>query len=482
MNTKVSSKERGQSLVLVALASVALVAAVALSVDGGNAYNQRRVAQNAADAGAVAGTYEVYQQHKSPANTWNEVSTRMKINEAAEEIGIADTNGIAGDAINDNIQAFFTDESGDVVRNATGDPCIVNGGNCGGNGQAKWGIRVVAVRHFPGYFSSIIGWDTLKVQAGAVSVTHRGAEVNDEQFALFADYQNNACNQPYPVHVSGATVNITGNVHSNTSVKITGSSTTISQGALSYVVSTQCGGPCPGQPILQLPDPITHFVYPDHDRIKSLVLAQSQAYRPGNPPSGYYATGQSVRNGETMNFGSEARPYTYINGDFEIKNGGISQLYGIIYVNGDVTINPDQVTVHAGPAVVDTQICGGPQGMTKRLSIVASGTIKITQGQLHLDAAPFIDPSFNELKDNTIMFFSNYTATSCSPTIDISGESSYFRGSIIAPRGGISVSGSRNVIVGAVIGNTIDISGSQSTIEYRPECSPPQPDWIELVH
>lgn len=47
--------ERGQTLVIVAVLVIALVGFLALSIDVGNIYAQRRFAQNAADAGALAG-------------------------------------------------------------------------------------------------------------------------------------------------------------------------------------------------------------------------------------------------------------------------------------------------------------------------------------------------------------------------------------------------------------------------------------------
>jgi len=47
--------ERGQALVIVALILTALLAILALSIDGGLTYFQRRIAQNAADAAALAG-------------------------------------------------------------------------------------------------------------------------------------------------------------------------------------------------------------------------------------------------------------------------------------------------------------------------------------------------------------------------------------------------------------------------------------------
>jgi Flp pilus assembly protein TadG len=46
--------ERGQALIIIALALVGLVGMVALAVDGGNVFLDRRTAQNAADSAALA--------------------------------------------------------------------------------------------------------------------------------------------------------------------------------------------------------------------------------------------------------------------------------------------------------------------------------------------------------------------------------------------------------------------------------------------
>ena len=57
MNTRLAchKKDSGQALVLVALSLLGLIAMLALVLDGGNIYLQRRRMQNAADAGAMAG-------------------------------------------------------------------------------------------------------------------------------------------------------------------------------------------------------------------------------------------------------------------------------------------------------------------------------------------------------------------------------------------------------------------------------------------
>lgn len=55
MNARRMISESGQSLVIIALGLIAFVAILALVLDGANAYAAKRQAQNAADAGAIAG-------------------------------------------------------------------------------------------------------------------------------------------------------------------------------------------------------------------------------------------------------------------------------------------------------------------------------------------------------------------------------------------------------------------------------------------
>jgi Tfp pilus assembly protein PilV len=64
--------ERGQALVLIVIGIIGLVGITALSIDGGNAYFDRRRAQNAADTAAMAaGLAKVRQLPSvSPADAW----------------------------------------------------------------------------------------------------------------------------------------------------------------------------------------------------------------------------------------------------------------------------------------------------------------------------------------------------------------------------------------------------------------------------
>jgi hypothetical protein len=63
MNPQRLKKEYGQSLVIIALGMIAFIAILALVLDGANAYAAKRQAQNAADAGALAGATYMCKNH-----------------------------------------------------------------------------------------------------------------------------------------------------------------------------------------------------------------------------------------------------------------------------------------------------------------------------------------------------------------------------------------------------------------------------------
>ncbi len=63
MKRFLKSEENGQTLIWVALGMIALMALVALAIDGANIYATRRQMQNAADSGALAGARELCLGH-----------------------------------------------------------------------------------------------------------------------------------------------------------------------------------------------------------------------------------------------------------------------------------------------------------------------------------------------------------------------------------------------------------------------------------
>ena len=102
--------EQGQSMIIIALVFVGLVVLAGLAVDGGNLFVQRRQAQAAADASTLAGTRLISHaiQTCSPIDMPAfDARLHRTINDYAEQNGIGDTNGIAGDEVNDNVVGYY---------------------------------------------------------------------------------------------------------------------------------------------------------------------------------------------------------------------------------------------------------------------------------------------------------------------------------------------------------------------------------------
>lgn len=129
MKTRRSCSESGQSLVLVALGFLAFVAILALVLDGGNAYAAKRQAQNAADAGALAGAQYLC-QHRN-------------------EIGV---EGAAAQKAKDYAGYNGADNYADVVIDLSG---------------AR--VDVTATVTKPTFFAGVIGFENVSPKADAAA-------------------------------------------------------------------------------------------------------------------------------------------------------------------------------------------------------------------------------------------------------------------------------------------------------------------------
>ncbi len=162
-----SSRQSGQSLVFVALAIVALVAMAGLIVDGGYAYAMRRQAQNAADAGALAGARALVSRiscdssgQPIPGSLGDDAAIAARINEYVERNGVSDTNGVPGDRVNTNVRRRYIDKDGNEI----GAQDI---------GEVKYvpanavGVRVTPRLTVPTFFMGIGGLNEVTVAATA---------------------------------------------------------------------------------------------------------------------------------------------------------------------------------------------------------------------------------------------------------------------------------------------------------------------------
>jgi hypothetical protein len=175
-------KSRGQSIVIIALSMILLVSVVALAVDGGSMYTQRRAAQNAADSAAIAGsklflTYLEAAVKIDPNPPDGTADQEHQIRTTIEQYAAA--NGVAANTI----QAYFIDAQKRIVsvqaNGNIGNPCGTSGGlspcQVGNNGEVPWnlgaiGVTVSGQAQTAAYFVRILGWNTISASARATSM------------------------------------------------------------------------------------------------------------------------------------------------------------------------------------------------------------------------------------------------------------------------------------------------------------------------
>jgi len=154
--TRAREESRGQVIVIMALALVALLSVVGLVIDGGNAFARQRATQNATDASAEAGAGQLLRRLArvpAPAAGWNaEVLAAVQAN--------ATQNGITGPLVIE-----YTDLQGNILGAVpgSGDPAA-----------NVAGVKVTASQTFDTFVSRVIGINQLTATTDATAVAGYG--------------------------------------------------------------------------------------------------------------------------------------------------------------------------------------------------------------------------------------------------------------------------------------------------------------------
>ena len=149
-------REPGQVIVLFAISLVAMLAMVAVTVDGGTLYLQRRTAQNAADAAALAGTRALQQAT---------VQNNSTIADAVCTYVLANSFGVTPTA-----RAYFVVTSGtnNLGPLALGVGCGPSPANWIPNGAS--GVHVdITIGPYNTYLAGIVGVRQLSAEASATA-------------------------------------------------------------------------------------------------------------------------------------------------------------------------------------------------------------------------------------------------------------------------------------------------------------------------
>ena len=142
-------REGGQVLALFAVGLLAIVAAVALVIDGGNAYANQRISQNGSDAAAEAGALVLAERLNGANRSDGDVRSAVDGVLAAMEMDVA------------NSHAEYTDIDGDVLG-------VVGDGGQPPSGAV--GVAVAGERDFDTFFARALGINELTATTRATAV------------------------------------------------------------------------------------------------------------------------------------------------------------------------------------------------------------------------------------------------------------------------------------------------------------------------
>jgi hypothetical protein len=501
MNKKeTQQQERGQSLVLVALAMIGLLAFAGLALDGGLAYTTRRVAQNAADSGAIAGTYELYQQKwQQLANEIDEDRILSEIHKVVESHGVPDTDTDDGQGngneINENVRAFYVGREagsgcsdtfdieyqklcklGQPGPNDPNDPNIP----CN-NTMAKQavGISIEVDMPFEPIFAGFIGWNGMEVSisnrstnfdqqtAAIVNAGDRG--FYGERWVIFAMDKGSTSGSSTFIEVDEDYQNDAdfafANVHSQGSFEVGNHDLPI-MGQVSYCVD--CSDCFRAQ--ITPPEQTQNYIdLPEFAQFATLAKERAEA-------ASTVENGDTIWGGPIDQFDIKPDGVWLIKGDFTVPEDFLAIVENaLIYVTGDVTIN----------------------GIfySRNLSIISDGAITINGTLINDSAYPNPFDMIEFQKYIPVLWSSVAGGNAISVTGDIPNDTggvfpndSNIVGAIIAEESTVSIA-SKNistVVKGSVIGNMVEIdsnadTGKHTRIQYNASFFPTQNDRIELL-
>lgn len=178
MKINLRKRERGQALVIIALALVGLAGMAGLVIDGGNVFLDRRNAQSAADSAVLAAAL-----------------TRVRGDGVPESMALkaAKENGYNNDGVTNNVEFHIPPVSGP------------------NKGKVEY-IQVIITSHVKTYVASIVGWRVITNQVTAVARTKQSEirEILNGQ-ALISLAATSNCINDVSFYIHGeATLDISG--------------------------------------------------------------------------------------------------------------------------------------------------------------------------------------------------------------------------------------------------------------------------------
>ena len=378
------STERGQALILIALAAIGLFGIAGLAIDGSAKFSDRRHAQNAADTAALAG---------SLAKVNGDSQWKLSALDRAE------SNGYDNDLVSNTVDVYACNEPGSDCGTAyEGNPSFV---------------KVVIVSHVNTYFARVVGIDQTQntVQSLAKSQQAYAGQLYDG-----ASIVGLAPDQCKTIWFSGnaQTMVLGGGVFSNSNldcgVTIQGSTNIDMDGGIDMVASgyTKSGNPPLGGISGGFSGGAAGYEYPPPEDMLPSPTCSGSASKSGNKMNPGNWSGTFPPNGvTTLNAGTYC-----VSGNFKLNGGDKLTGLGVtIYMqSGGISWNGGAEVKLSAPTSGDLAglLIYAPMSNTSAMSFNGNANSILT-GTIFMPAAPIaysgtgnLNPSYVQIIGYTI--------------------------------------------------------------------------------
>ncbi|NPV65878.1 MAG: hypothetical protein HPY64_01890 [Anaerolineae bacterium] len=417
---------------LVILALVGLLVILLAIVDGRSAAWNRYLAQNAAEASALAGAGSLQELLLTPGFVCDQTSDRL----IWERISLyADLNQVLDTTRELNVQAYYLsrDATGaliDLINPETGLPWQV-----GASGAvpcaALYGLHVEVYYPQDTLMIRLMGLKNTTIRAEAAATWDETAWCG-----TYVLYGLDTDTTTSPVSIVGSGLTISGGIHSSGGLTLRGGETPI---RLDSVFPVTIGAGAEASLVWEGVEPAQGLSPMSGDDILSPYLYRLQDFQPG---------GFLWRS-------AEAR-------------GGAHNLPGGI--DGDtIALHGNGLYVTDGPIQLDS-LPPRSDGSPWRLTLVSSDRI-ILAPELAADLTPHTAG---------VLFYSS--SADREGAITVAEDADRLAGLILAPAGGVRIDISGEAVLeGAVLGQRVMVNSAGGVIRHQPAYCPPAPEPVALV-
>jgi len=430
----IKASEKGQVLILIALVVIALFGFAALAIDGSIAFSDKRHAQNAADTAALAGALG-----KIRGNNWTATVDIARSRAAS--------NGYNNDGATSVVDVYLCS---DASATCTALPA---------SAKPEEYIQVKITSQVRTTFARVIGRNQLTNQVTAVAHAVPGYRTSTFGGNALVALNTDAC--PALDYGGGSTTTVTGSgIFINSRCNGTGSYSATNQALNSSSNNTSLTVPCfnlvGGNTVRPGSLTSTGGCSSTINNSSAFISNPAQVYQKANIPCG---TSAGTYDSTTLNPGNYSGAFP--------PGGQTTMTPGIYCIDG----GNQGFSLSGGQTLTGSNV----------LIYMKSGNVNWTSGGIQISAMQGVNPEY----DGLLL----YLAEGNCDDVSITGNgTSRYVGTILAPcslvkLAGGSSTGNQNVLENQIIGDRIQLTGSNTlniNFNAQQQWQPPVPPAIEM--